>query len=152
MGKRFEVIWWRNLEDWEEKFERRIPQPRVASGVVCKLPAAFPSPKLNKSFRVYHISCYWINIQVDSTSSNLASAMLNLKIKPRRAVGYGVKIFHPSPPNYVTRSPGLFQSTSTVTLKEPIMNHFLWGVGRNGQWIGKTSKQVSDPQWAVSVQ
>ena len=48
----------------------------------------------------------WMNIQVDSTSSNLASAMLNLKIRLRAVVGYDVKIFHPSPPNYVTRSPG----------------------------------------------
>ena len=47
-----------------------------------------------------------MNIQVDPTSSNLASAMLNAKIRPRAVVGYGVKIFHPSPPNYVTRSPG----------------------------------------------
>ena len=41
-----------------------------------------------------------------SLPSNLASAMLNSKIRPRAVVGYGVKIFHPSPPNYVTRSPG----------------------------------------------
>ena len=75
-------------------------------GVVSKLPAAFPSPKLNRSFRVYHISCYWMHIQVDPTSSNLASAMLNSKIRPRAVVGYGGKIFHPSPPNYVTTSPG----------------------------------------------
>ena len=47
-----------------------------------------------------------MNIQVDSTSSNLASAILNSKVTPRAVVGYGVKIFHPSPPNYVTRSPG----------------------------------------------
>ena len=47
-----------------------------------------------------------MNIQVDPTSSNLASAMLNSKIRPRAVVGYGVKIFHPSPPNYITRSPG----------------------------------------------
>ena len=52
--KRNQVIWWCNLEDWEEKFSRRIPQPRAALGVVSKLPAAFPSPKLNRSFRVYH--------------------------------------------------------------------------------------------------
>ena len=31
-----QVIWWRNLEDWEEKFYRRIPQPRAALGVVSK--------------------------------------------------------------------------------------------------------------------
>ena len=53
------------------------------------------------------ISCYWKNIQVDPTSSNLASAMLNSKIRPRAVVRYSVKIFHPSPPNYVTRSPGV---------------------------------------------
>ena len=55
-----------------------------------------------------------MNIQVDPTSSNLASAMLNSKIRPRAVVGYGVKIFHPSPPNYVTRSPGYFTLTSKV--------------------------------------
>ena len=32
--------------------------------------------------------------------------MLNSKLGPRAVVGYGVKIFLPSPPNYVTRSPG----------------------------------------------
>ena len=56
-----------------------------------------------------------MNIQVDPTSSNLASAMLNLKIRPRAVVGYGVKIFHPSPPNYVTRSPGCI-----VGLQQPM--------------------------------
>ena len=30
-----------------------------------------------------------------------------LHLRPRAVVGYGVKIFLPSPPNYVTRSPGL---------------------------------------------
>ena len=28
-------------------------------------------------------------------------------LRPRAVVGYGVKIVLPSPPNYVTRSPGL---------------------------------------------
>ena len=27
-------------------------------------------------------------------------------LRPRAVAGYGVKIFLPSPPNYVTRSPG----------------------------------------------
>ena len=27
-------------------------------------------------------------------------------LRPRAVVGYGVKIFYHSPPNYVTRSPG----------------------------------------------
>ena len=58
-----------------------------------------------------------MNIQLDPTSSNLASAMLNSKIRPRAVVGYGVKIFHPSPPNYVTRSPGLLnRHTATWNL------------------------------------
>ena len=117
-------IWWRNLEDWEEQFKHRIPQSRANWGVVSKVPAAFPSSKLNRSFRVYHISCYWMNIQVDSTSSNLASAMLNSKIRPRAVVGYGVKIFYPSPPNYVTRSPGewysWFSHDVTVAMLVPL--------------------------------
>ena len=29
-------------------------------------------------------------------------------LRPRAVVGYGVKIFLPSPPNYITRSPGLY--------------------------------------------
>ena len=32
-------------------------------------------------------------------------------LRPRAVVGYGVKIFSPSPPNYVTRSPGNKSST-----------------------------------------
>ena len=51
-----------------------------------------------------------MNFQVDPTSSNLACAMLNSKIRPRGVVGYGVKSFRPSPPNYVTRSPGIKQT------------------------------------------
>ena len=31
-------------------------------------------------------------------------------LRPRVVVGYGVKIFLPSPPNYVTRSPGSYAS------------------------------------------
>ena len=56
-----------------------------------------------------------MNIQVDPTSSNLASVMLNSKIRPRAVVGYGVKIFHPSPPNYVTRSPGSFKTMKSFS-------------------------------------
>ena len=55
-----------------------------------------------------------MNIQVDPTSSNLTSAILDSKIRPRAVVGYGVKIFHPSPLNYVTRSPGeCYQRTAS---------------------------------------
>ena len=63
-----------------------------------------------------------MNIQVDPTSSNLASAMLNSKIRPRAVVGYGVKIFHPSPPNYVTRSPGeSFSESGLITQARHIL-------------------------------
>ena len=48
-----------------------------------------------------------MNIQVDPARSNLASAMSNSKIRPHAVVGYSVKIFLPSPLNYVTRSPGV---------------------------------------------
>ena len=34
-------------------------------------------------------------------------------LRPRAVVGYGVKIFLPSPPNYVTRSPGIYDSFHT---------------------------------------
>ena len=60
-----------------------------------------------------------MNIQVDPTSSNLASAMLNSKLRPRAVVGYGVKIFHPSPPNYVTRSPGWKAKVSLQAVTRP---------------------------------
>ena len=58
-----------------------------------------------------------MNIQVDPTSSNLASVMLNSKIRPRAVVGYGVKIFHPSPPNYVTRLSGYEATYENKTMQ-----------------------------------
>ena len=36
-------------------------------------------------------------------------------LRPRVVVGYGVKIFLPSPPNYVTRSPGIGPGTFFVS-------------------------------------
>ena len=35
-------------------------------------------------------------------------------LKPRAVVGYGVKIFLPSPPNYVTGSPGESEGNRTL--------------------------------------
>ena len=35
-------------------------------------------------------------------------------LRPRAVVGYGVKIFLPSPPNYVTRSPGELNRFATA--------------------------------------
>ena len=64
-----------------------------------------------------------MNIQVNSTSSNLASAMLNSKIRPRAVVGYGVKIFRPSPPNYVTRSPGISYLQSLIGYIRKVFVH-----------------------------
>ena len=37
-------------------------------------------------------------------------------LRPRAVVGYGVKIFLPSPPNYVTISPGDAVSTRSYEL------------------------------------
>ena len=75
-----------------------------------------------------------MNIQVDPTSltsSNLASAMLNSKIRPRAVVGYGVKIFHPSPPNYVTRSPGC----NSFEAREKSRVHGAIGFGFAFHWL-----------------
>ena len=40
------------------------------------------------------------------------------------------------------------EGNSVENLPDPIltMNHFLWGVGRAGHWIGKIDNQSSDPQ------
>ena len=37
-------------------------------------------------------------------------------LRPRAVVGYGVKIFLPNPPNYVTRSPGMTEECSKCQL------------------------------------
>ena len=66
-----------------------------------------------------------MNNQVDPTSSNLASAMLNSKIRPREVVGYGVKIFHPSPPNYVTRSPDSIKGSILTSYLHSSNEHHL---------------------------
>ena len=110
----FQVIWWRNLEDWEEKFKRRIPQPRAALGVQCSQTPC--SISIAKTQQIIPCLPHFLNIQVHPTSSNLASAsaMLNWKIRPRAVVGYGVKIFHPGPPNYVTRSPGCLSARRSI--------------------------------------
>ena len=43
-------------------------------------------------------------------------------LRPRAIVGYGLKIFLPSPPNYVTRSPGTVFTTSDDNGKIYILN------------------------------
>ena len=52
-------------------------------------------------------------------------------LRPRAVVGYGIKIFLPSPPNYVTRSPGYSPITNLwwegagffpLSLKVKLMN------------------------------
>ena len=42
-------------------------------------------------------------------------------LRPRAVVGYGVKIFLPSPPNYVTRSPGM--GTKCVRFLAPNLSY-----------------------------
>ena len=39
-------------------------------------------------------------------------------LRPRAVVGYGVKIFLLSPPNYVTRSPGVEELVTLTYMKE----------------------------------
>ena len=39
-------------------------------------------------------------------------------LRPRAVVGYGVKIFLPSPPNYVTRSPGCTNTTDVTSASD----------------------------------
>ena len=41
-------------------------------------------------------------------------------LRPRAVVGYGVKIFLPSPPNYVTRSPGEADACCMLYYNEPL--------------------------------
>ena len=52
-------------------------------------------------------------------------------LRPRAVVGYGVKIFLPSPPNYVTRLPGkifILHAVSFVveSILKKIFNTFLF--------------------------
>ena len=43
-------------------------------------------------------------------------------LRPRAVVGYGVKLFLPSPPNYVTRSPGWITRSSMTDLTPLVHN------------------------------
>ena len=43
-------------------------------------------------------------------------------LRPRAVAGYGVKIFLPSPPNYVTRSPGVDDSMFQPSAKTSTSN------------------------------
>ena len=44
------------------------------------------------------------------------------RLRPRAVVGYGVEILLPSPPNYVSRSPG--KALYIVTLADPELSVF----------------------------
>ena len=46
-------------------------------------------------------------------------------LRPRSVVGYGVKIFLPSPPNYVTRSPGR-EEWIVMTIQKNILGIPKW--------------------------
>ena len=46
----------------------------------------------------------------------ILQGVLKQHLRPRAVVGYGVKIFLPSPPNYVTRSPGCRQRLKTLLM------------------------------------
>ena len=103
-----------------------------------------------------------MNIQVDPTSSNLASAMLNSKIRLRAVVGYGVKIFHPSPPNYVTRSPESLVLKTTRSYCATQIPHCLYrkptipstlGFTMSKIWkrIKKKKMNLNDNGWNFSI-
>ena len=51
-------------------------------------------------------------------------------LRPRAVVGYGLKIFLPSPPNYVTRSPGeCYRNTFVIErLKDKIKDICLFQI------------------------
>ena len=97
----YQVIWWRNSEDWDETFKRRIPQPRAAlfSNSTWQrrlLECSFSNRKCGK-----HGMICWV------LAMEMMQGVWKQDLRPRTVVGYGVKIFLPSPPNYVTRSPGI---------------------------------------------
>ena len=90
-----------------------------------------------------------MNIQVDPTNSNLASAMFNSKIRPRAVVGYGVKIFHPTLPNYVTRSPGRVKTANQVTTKEIKLLRQKWASVEN--WSELTMMMIMRMRMRILV-
>ena len=47
-------------------------------------------------------------------------------LRPRAVVGYGLKFFLPSPPNYVTRSPGEEDAKPQLTLADHVFQ--TWGL------------------------
>ena len=53
-------------------------------------------------------------------------------LRPRAVVGYGVKIFLPSPPNYVTRSPGSIKFNKAVNLLIAVTNPLKKSYGIKG--------------------
>ena len=63
-------------------------------------------------------------------------------LRPRAVVGYGVKIFLPSPPNYVTRSPG---GGRTVKIPSKITEFtFFWPETGTGRKLGNTLYPTQD--------
>ena len=70
-------------------------------------------------FRIQHgrgeVRACRVYLNVHSVTGNVVDTVLAMEmlkgvwkqhLRPRAVVGYGVKMFLPSPPNYVTRSPG----------------------------------------------
>ena len=60
-------------------------------------------------------------------------------LRPRAVVGYGVKIFPPSPPNYVTRSPGRAGLAQCRRIAEsarlPLMCPGFYSRSRHHMWV-----------------
>ena len=61
-------------------------------------------------------------------------------LRPRAVVGYGVKIVLPSPPNYVTRSPGKTRSYNTTAPQSSQEKRS----GRGSAWSSDDVLSVTD--------
>ena len=84
----------------------------------------------------------------------ILQGVLKQHLRPRAVVGYGVKVFLPSPPNYVTRSPGGFigseiNSESAALIK--CTKHKLKRPHCSAD-VSETSPRSSDDKQIVDVQ
>ena len=73
-------------------------------------------------------------------------------LRPRAVVGYGVKTFLPSPPNYVTRSPGSYLAL-TYKLTFFLLSVILRGVSslqRSAEGF-RYSLSINVCHWTVSL-
>ena len=104
-----QVIWWRNLEDWGENL---TPYPTTARGLECYFRIQHGRGEVRS--RRFPLECSFSNRKYGRNvmicwilAMKILQEIWKQNLRPGAVVGYGVKIFLPSPPNYVTRSPGI---------------------------------------------